>query len=184
MAIGIKVKKAPEGYDLGASKFFGTPTVPKEWLEDFYEDEIFFCQIRLADIAHLDEEGDLPHEGYLYVFLIADDGGWRMEADVRYTPQQPELAIDDFNGEVPGYEDFTEAWLMEFAPVEGDADGIRLLGVPSDWNYADASPKLLLQYDPLASDMGFLDSMDGYLYLFFGEDDCDFTQVTCHAEYS
>ncbi|MBQ4066753.1 MAG: hypothetical protein IJD22_03810, partial [Clostridia bacterium] len=66
-AIAITVKEAPEGYDLGASKFFGTPTIPKEWAEDFDDDEMFFCQIRLSDIAELDTDNRLPHSGYLYV---------------------------------------------------------------------------------------------------------------------
>ena len=113
-AIGIKVKKAPEGYDLGASKFFGTPTVPLGWESDFYEDELFFCQIRLSDIAHLDKENRLPHTGYLYVFLSTEDGQYHLDADVRYVANEPELAIDDFNAEVEGYERYTQAYLMEF----------------------------------------------------------------------
>ena len=184
MAIGISVTKAPPVYDLGASKFFGTPTVPKTWLEDFDEDEIFLCQLRLADIAALDKENRLPHRGYLYVFLHTGDGNWSLRADVRYSETEPELAIDEFNAAVPGYEGYCDAWLMAFSSVEDDADGIRLLGVPSDWNYMDEPPKLLLQYDPLAGDMGFLDAMDGYLYLFFGADTRDFSAVTLHAEYS
>ena len=39
-AIKITAKKAPEVYDLGASKFFGTPTVPLAWNGDFYDDEL------------------------------------------------------------------------------------------------------------------------------------------------
>ena len=76
-AIKITVKKAPEPYDLGASKFFGTPTVPLAWDGDFYEDEIFFCQIKLSDIAQLDTENRLPHSGYLYIFLHTEDGKYR-----------------------------------------------------------------------------------------------------------
>ena len=44
-AIKIKVKRAGDNYDLAASKFFGAPTIPGEWLDDFDEDVIFFCQI-------------------------------------------------------------------------------------------------------------------------------------------
>ena len=62
-AIKITAKKAPVGYDLGASKFFGTPTVPIAWDGDFYDDELFFCQIRLSDIAELDKDNKLPHTG-------------------------------------------------------------------------------------------------------------------------
>ncbi len=52
-AIGMRVVKAEGEYNLGASKFFGTPTVPVTWEGDFYDDEIFLCQIRLSDIAEL-----------------------------------------------------------------------------------------------------------------------------------
>jgi len=62
-AIRIVAKKAPEGYDLASSKFFGTPTVPLAWNGDFYDDEIFFCQIRLSDIAELDRENRLLFNG-------------------------------------------------------------------------------------------------------------------------
>ena len=69
-AIKITAKKAPEGYDLGASKFFGTPTVPLSWNDDFDDDEIFFCQIKLSDIAQLDTENRLPHTGTLPLISI------------------------------------------------------------------------------------------------------------------
>ena len=184
MAIGIKVKKAPVDYDLGASKFFGTPTVPLAWEGDFYEDEIFLCQINLADIAHLDKENRLPHAGYLYIFLHTDGGDYNLEADVRYFDGDPELAIDDFNLEVEGYERFNDAYLMEFCEVDDDEDCTHLLGVPSDWNYEDTPPKLLLQFDPLDSEMGFLDHLDGFLYFFFGKDENDLESVTLVEEYS
>ena len=73
-AIGIRLKKAPDGCDLGMSKCFGTPTVPLAWEETFSEDEMFFCQIRLSDIAAFDAENRLPHTGYLYVFLHTAHG--------------------------------------------------------------------------------------------------------------
>lgn len=34
-----------------ASKLFGAPVLPAVWLEMFFEDIIFFGQIRLSDIA-------------------------------------------------------------------------------------------------------------------------------------
>ena len=184
MAIGIKVKKAPVDYDLGASKFFGTPTVPLAWEGDFYEDEIFLCQINLADVAHLDKENRLPHTGYLYIFLHTDSGDYDLEADVRYFEGDPELAIDDFNLEVEGYEGFNDAYLMEFYEVDDAEDCTRLFGVPSDWNYEDEPQKLLFQFDPLDSEMGFLDHLDGFLYFFFGKDDNDLESVTLVEEYS
>jgi len=183
-AIGIKVKKAPEGYDLGASKFFGTPTIPLEWQEDFYDDEMFFCQISLADLAGLDREKRLPSTGYLYVFIHTGDGAYDLRADVRYYDGEPQLALDDFNGVVADYEKFTEAYLMEFYEADEGADCTRLFGLPSDWNYEDEPPALLMQYDPLDSDMGFLDHLDGFIYFVFGEDEQDLGAVSILEMYS
>ena len=183
-AVGIKVKKASEPYDLGASKFFGTPTVPLAWEEDLDEDELFFCQIRLSDIAPFDKENRLPHRGYLYVFLHTKDGNYGLKPDVRYHDGEPELAIDDFNTAVEGYEHYNDAYLMEFYEADEDSDGTRLFGVPGDWCYVDEPPRLLMQYDPLDNEMGFLDTLDGFLYFFFGEDEKDFEKITLREEYS
>lgn len=184
MAIGIRVKKAVGEYDLGASKFFGTPTVPCSYENDFYDDEMFFCQIRLSDIAPLDREGVLPHTGYLYVFLHTGGGDYDLSADVRYHAGEPEMAIEDFNAALDEYEDFCDAYLMEFYETDDDENCTRLFGDPSDWNYEDAPPKLLLQFDPLDSEMGFLDHLDGFVYLFFGENMRDFGSVELVEEYS
>lgn len=183
-AIRISVKKAPQDYDLGASKFFGTPTIPLAWQEDFWDDEIFFCQIRLSDIAALDTENKLPHTGYLYIFLHTDGGDYNLEADVRYFEGEPELAVDDFNAVVDGFENFTEAYLMEFSEVDEGEACTRLLGIPSDWNYENEPSKLLLQFDPLDSEMEFLDHLDGFLYFFFGKDENDLEGATLVEEYS
>ena len=184
MAIGIKVKKAFADCEPDASKFFGTPTVPLAWEETFDEDEIFFFQIRLRDIAALDTENRLPHSGYLYVFLHTEDGEYGLEADVRYCDSEPELAIDDFNLAVEGFEQYNNAYLMEFERQDADFEGTRLFGEPSDWNYAEHAPDLLMQFDPLDNDMGFLDHIDGLFYLFFGQDPLDLSQVYLQMEYS
>ena len=183
-AIKIVAKKAPEGYDPSASKFFGIPTVPLAWEEDFYDDELFFCQIKLSDIAELDRENRLPHRGYLYIFLHTEGGIYHLGADVRYHDGEPELAIDDFNAAVEGFEEYTEAYLMEFAEADEDEVCTRLFGVPSDWNYVDGPPKLLFQYDPLDNEMDFLDTLDGFVYFFFGEDEKDFKKITITEEYT
>ena len=73
-------------------ELFGIPTVPLAWDGDFCDDELFFCQIKLSDIAHLDTENILPHSGYLYIFLHTEDGKYHLGADVRYHDGQPELA--------------------------------------------------------------------------------------------
>ena len=183
-AIRITAKKAPESCDLGASKFFGTPTVPIEWEGDFCEDEIFFCQIRLSDIAALDKENRLPHTGYLYVFLKTEEGKYHLKADVRYHDGEPELAIDGFNAAIEGYEHYNDAYLMKFSETDGSEDCTRLFGIPSGWDGADEPPMLFMQYDPLDSHMGFLDSLDGFVYFFFGEDKKAFKNIMLMEDYS
>ena len=183
-SIKIKVKKADEKYDLGASKFFGTPTIPLEWEDDFYDTYIFLCQIRLDDIAKLDKENKLPHKGYLYIFLDTEDGEYDLKPIVRYSEKEPELAYDDFNATVEGYEQYTQAWLMEFCEADEDDDGTKLFGSPSGWYDENEEAELLMQFDPLDSEMGFLDNMDGFLYFFFGEDRKNFDDITIYEEYS
>lgn len=184
MAIGIKVKKAQGKYDLDASKFFGSPTIPLAWENDFCEDEIFFCQIRLADIAPFDSENQLPHSGYLYIFLHTENGHYGLRADVRYFDGEPELILDDFNACVPEFEGFTQEFLMNFYEVGDDEICTKLFGEPSDWNYEQNPPKLLMQFDPLDNEMGFLDFLDGFLYFFFAKNEKDFKDIKLVQEYS
>ena len=182
-AIRISLKKAPVEYDLGASKFFGTPTVPLEWESDFRADEIFLCQIKLSDIAELDSDKLLPRSGYLYVFLHTGEGIYRLRPHVRYFDGEPGLAIDDFNCAVEGYEHLNEAYLMEFSETGESESCTRLFGVPSGESSREGG-RLLMQLDPLDSGMGFLDSLDGYIYLFFGENESDLSEVTLEEDYS
>ena len=93
-------------------------------------------------------------------------------------------AVDGFNLEVDGYERFNDAYLMEFSAVDDSEICTRLFGFPSDWNYVDEPPRLLLQYDPLDNDMDFLDMLDGFVYFFFGDDARDFGAVELREEYS
>lgn len=165
-AIGIKIKKADGKHDFGASKFFGAPVIPAKWLESFSDDVIFFAQIRLSDIAELDTENKLPHTGYLYLFL--DTEMYPYQAMAYYYDGKPDVVIDDFNETEPQFARLNEDWLMSFEPVGENFDGIRLLGIPSS-DY-ETDDELLLQFDPLAENTGFLDDIDGYAYFFFGED--------------
>ena len=181
-SIGIRLTRAKKSYDLGASKFFGAPTVPRAWDGEFFEDEIFLCQIRLSDIAELDRENRLPHTGYLSVFLST--GTDELVPIVRYFDGEPELALSDFNKQVEGFESFNDAYLAEFFSAEEDYDGTRLFGIPSGWCYDEEPPSLLLQYDPLDNETGFLDYMDGYLYLFFGEDTDDLSKISLMEDFS
>ena len=61
---------------------------------------------------------------------------------------------------------------------------MKLLGVPSDWNYPDAPPELLMQIDHLDDELCFHDEMDGVTYLFFGKDRQGFSDVEIYSEYS
>lgn len=184
MAIGMTLKKAAGQHDLGASKFFGTPTIPGDWLEELDENLLFLAQIRLADIAELDKENRLPHTGYLYFFVdSAAHMGEEAQAVVRYSPEEPDTAVDEFNDdfEIP---DTTEDWLITFSEVDDSESGNKLLGDPCGWGYEDA-PKLLLQYDPLATEgVNFMNVVDGFGFFFYGEDSDDFSAVTFQAENS
>lgn len=184
MAIGISLKKATGEYDLGASKFFGIPTIPGAWLEELDEDLLFLAQIRLADIADLDKENHLPHTGYLYFFVgSAAHTGEEAEAVVLYSPDDPDTAVEAFN-DAFGIEGANEDWLISFGEVDDCADGHKLLGEPSGWGYEDA-PKLLLQYDPLATEgVNFMNVVDGFGFFFYGEDSDEFDEVTFQAENS
>lgn len=164
-AIGIKIKKADGEHDLCASKFFGAPVLPIEWQDMFAEDVIFFAQIRLSDIAELDTENKLPHTGYLYLFL--DIEMYPYQAMAYYYDGEPKVVIDDFNEAEPQFAHLNKDFLMSFESVNDDFDGTRLFGVTSS-DY-ETDEQLLLQFDPLSENTGFLDSIDGYAYFFFGE---------------
>ena len=185
-AIGMKLRKAQGETDADRSIFFGDPAIPT-WMEaEIAADEVFLAQIRLSDIALLDTEHILPHEGWLYFFLKAEDGSaWSpKQAVVRYSKDAPTVIIDGFNADSLSPKGLNSPYLVEFALVDADSDGMKLLGEPYDWNYEETPPRLLLQYDPLDSPAPFLSEMDGVAYFFFGEDKEGFADVVWHAEYS
>ncbi len=186
-AIEMKLRKPAGAYDPDCSRFYGDPAIPAWMQEEIGDDEVFLCQIRLADIARLDADNILPHEGWLYFFLRAEDGSaWTpKEAVVRYSKDAPAVILDDFNAESPIPEGLNETMLIDFALAEEDNDtGMKLLGEPFDWNYADPAPQLLMQYDPLYNKSSFLSEMDGEGYFFMGKDKEQFTDAVWHAEYS
>lgn len=166
-AIKIQIQKAVGEHDLGASKFFGDPVLPSAWVDMFSDDVIFFAQLRLADIAELDEENRLPHTGYMYFFI--DTEMYPYQAIVYLYDGEPDTVIDGFNEVEPRFAHLDTDFLMSFEQADCDADGIKLFGTPSSG--VDAENGLLLQFDPLAADTGFLDDIDGYAYFFFGEDE-------------
>lgn len=184
-SIKIKLKRGGENCDIGASKFFGTPTVSQEIFNaGFDEDEIFFCQIRLFDIAPFDKENRLPHEGYLYIFLKTEDGKYDLKPVIRYCKEEPSVAIDRFNESVEEYSHLINDFYMEFSAVEEDEVCTKLFGLPADWNYQGEPPAMFMQFDPLDNDSGFLDEIDGFIYFFFKNGSSDFKKVYIHLEYS
>lgn len=181
-AIGMRLSKGAVEPD--ASKFFGDPTIPGAWRDDFHEDVMFLAQIRLEEIAPFDSEGVLPHTGYLYVFLDTREGEYDLVPIVRYFDGEPDTIVEDFNASVVEYERYVEPLGISFFESEVDADGCKLLGVPSDWNYEEEPPHLLLQIDHMDETLGFLPQLDGFTYLFFGEDVTGFSDVQICQEYS
>ncbi len=164
-AIKITLTKAEGEHDLAASKLFGVPVFPEGWEDRFTEDIIFFGQIRLADIAPFDPENRLPHTGYLY--LLLDTEVYPYTAMVEYYDGEPRLAIDDFNEIEPEFARFNKDFLITFEEADEDYDGTKMFGIPS--SEPDEDSELLLQFDPLDNETGFLSEIDGYAYFFFGE---------------
>ena len=126
----------PDGMDI--------PCVPVEDEGDEYDDPLtFLCQIRCADIAALDPEGLLPHEGMLYFFAALDYylgnfeailypgmGEWESPYfKVLYSP-----TCDDLRPIGIVYDDGTPAFkpaeALTFEAAETFADDFKLLGKP------------------------------------------------------
>ncbi len=144
--IGITVEKAHGEYDPGTSKFFGSPTMPEEWLSDgtVCDDDFFFCQLKLSEFAKYDTHDLLPHKGFIYIFLSEKDGGFI--PNIRYCEEEPDTLIDDFNAGFDNYGDIETEYSIDFFETDNSADGTRLLienGAETD----------LLQYDPLDDNM-------------------------------
>ena len=79
----IEIKTVPsEDVLYGESKWWGFPDLPDDldWPtveasdegETFEDPLTFICQIRCSELAELDPEGLLPHEGMLYFFAALD----------------------------------------------------------------------------------------------------------------
>ena len=151
----------------GKSKWWGEPDMPEEldWpgvmLPDdngkVYEEPLtFICQICCDDIAALDPENYLPHEGMLYFFAAIDyflgdmdaliypgTGPWKPEYyRVLYTPK-----CDDLHTHHLQYPDGTSATLpaeaITFAQSNEADDGNRLLGYPYIEDVREAMPNRL-----------------------------------------
>ena len=170
---GIKIQTHPADDALfGQSKWWGEPDMPEEldYPEvtvcedgDTWDDPLtFVCQIRCEDIASLDPEGLLPHEGMLYFFAALDYylgdidaptfpgmGLWRPEYfKVIYAP-----SCNDLHTHHIVNEDGTSATLpaeaITFSVGKAYDDSTRLLGVPYIEEVREELPDMrsLLQID-------------------------------------
>ena len=174
MAIRLTLNKTERILFCG-SKWWGDPDMPEnmqyptiEVTEDgetFDYPLTFICQINCEDIASLDKEGKLPHEGMLYFFGAIDEwlgyespttqgaGEWpkghmavKYAKTINFETFQTCMLVGDED------EQLTEGELeIVFSECEDDADGIKLLGIPAAEKVRNEYPDLgnLLQ---LASD--------------------------------
>ena len=151
-SIKLNFSKTDEPLE-GRSKWWGAPDLPKghgypivhckdeddEWDEPL----TFLCQIRCEDIAALDEENLLPHEGMLYFFAAIDDylgldcpiethiGEWDPEAvRVVYSPTCEGLEPYEMTWGESGESVFYPAEKLTFEPCGMLEDGFKLLGRP------------------------------------------------------
>jgi len=169
----IKITTSPTEDPLfGQSKWWGEPDMPETLAYpealvtedgDSWQDPLtFVCQIRLEDIAALDPEGLLPHEGMLYFFAALDYflgdieapsypgmGPWQPQHfRVLYAPNcealhtHHVLAADGTPANLP-------AEAITFTASDANDDGQRLLGLPYIEDVREAMPGMLslLQVD-------------------------------------
>ena len=170
----IRIETHPADSPLfGQSKWWGQPDMPEDLEypelmlvdddgEEFLDPLTFVCQIRCADIAALDPEGLLPHEGMLYFFAALDYylgdfetlahpglGLWLEKYfRVLYAP-----SCDNLHTHSIIFDDGTPFGLpaeaITFSPCDKAGDGIRLLGKPYLEEVCEQQPGMisLLQVD-------------------------------------
>ena len=172
--IGIKVEKAHGEYDPGTSKFFGSPTMPEEWLSDgtIGDEDFFFCQLKLAEFKSYDKENIIDHKGFIYIFLTEDKGNFI--PNIRYCEAEPDTLIDDFNAGFDFLGDTEAEYSIDYFETDSAEDGTRL--------FVDEGEKIaLIQYDPLDDNMpSFLANTERIAYFTIPKEDLkkmDFLKV-------
>ena len=144
----IKINIQPTQDSLvGQSHWWGFPDLPVdiEWPENEEGNLLtFICQVRLEEIAALDPEGLLPHEGMMWFFadmdyFLGDDeapchgmGEWEPGTyRVIYAKDTAWLQTHEYYWE-DGALAVLEAEGMTFEPSEGEEEfGFKLLGMPA-----------------------------------------------------
>ena len=171
--IGIKVEKAHGEYDPGTSKFFGSPTMPEEWLSDgtVNDEDFFFCQLKVSEFKAFDKSGLAPLTGFIYFFLTFEDGTFI--PNVRYSSQEPDTLIDDFNIGFDFLGDTSAEYSIDYTSV-ADGEGTKIL-------FENDDEFVLLEYDPLDDNMpSFLANTEKIAYFTMSKEDfkkLDFSKV-------
>ena len=178
-----------------SSKWWGDPDLPADMeyptVEVTDEDGTypypltFLCQIDCEDIAPLDPEGRLPHQGMFYVFAAIDEyldydapyhnglGQWdRKMVVVKYTKAinfetfRSAILVDDEDQPLT-----QKALKMTFEACEDNADCTRLLGVPFFEEVLQEMPEHqnFLQIDSDTAGLRFYDG--GMLNLLYNKAD-------------
>ncbi len=163
--IGITVEKAHGEYDPGTSKFFGSPTMPEEWLADgtINDEDFFFCQLKLSEFKKYDKDGILPQVGFIYFFLTFEDG--RFIPNVQYSSNEPDTLIDDFNAGFDFLGDTEAEYSIDYCEADNCKDGTKIL-------IENGEDVTLLQYDPLDDNMpSFLSDTEKIAYFTIKKDD-------------
>lgn len=185
-AIGLKfVPYDPNKHQ--RSHFLGAPIATDALVDEFGDEVLFLGMIHLPDIAELDKDNVLPHEGYLYFFLDTSMTTRHLNPIVRYTKEEPTAVYDDYN-DILALEEYKGANIakgIEFVEVDENDKGCKLLGVPYDWNYqAPPQNPLLLQISHFDEHLDFLPELDGFTYIFFGPKGHEFDGAYGFYEYS
>ncbi len=182
-AIGLRFVPYDEKKHL-KNHFLGKPTLNPSLKEEFPLEVFFLGMVDLREIADLDKENKLPHEGYLYFFLDTSRDYRQLQPIVRYTKEEPTIIVDDYNDllSLEEYKGISVPHGVEYYEVEEDAEGCKLLGVPCDWNYQAKPKELLLTIDHMDEELNLLPFLDGFTYIFFGKEN-RFEDVSVFHEY-
>ena len=196
MAIKLTLKHSERVLFCG-SKWWGDPDMPEnmqyptvEVCEDgqIYDYPLtFVCQINCEDIASLDPEGKLPHEGMLYFFAAIDKwigydsptengiGEWpkghfvvKYAKSINFETFQSCMLVDDEDQTLTEHE-------MEicFSECADDEKCIKLLGRPSSSDVTAKYPDML-NLIQIARDSSLEVEFDGELNLMIKPSDLKF----------
>ncbi len=172
--IDIKVEKAHGEYDPGTSKFFGSPTMPEDWLSDgtINDEDFFFCQLKISEFKKYDTSGLAPQMGFIYFFLTFENG--QFIPNIQYSPEEPDTLIDDFNAGFEFLGDTEAEYSIDYYQANNTSDGTKIL-IENEENV------ILLQYDPLDDNMpSFLADTEKIAYFTMKKEDLkrlDFSKV-------